>query len=259
MYRAEEVFQRVLTEAAIPEGRADMTINGKSAVITGAAGNLGTAVVRHFVRAGAQVAAICRDEDETARLAAAIEGSQPALVLTCDVTDEPQVQAMMRQVAEQLGGPHIVLNLVGGYDAGVPVVELELSSWEGMLDMNLKSAFLCSKHALTHMIPADYGRIVNISSKVAQDLPARSAAYAVAKAGVADLTRCLAQELKGSGVSVTAIMPSIIDTPATRAARPKADPTRWVTPEQLAEMLEMLSSEVAVHLNGAVVPAFGGV
>ncbi|NLJ35126.1 MAG: SDR family oxidoreductase [candidate division WS1 bacterium] len=236
-----------------------MSIAGKSTVITGAAGNLGTAVVRHFVEAGATVAAVCHDEAETGRLSDALGGAKPALILTCDVTGEGQVQEVMRQVAEQLGGPQILLNLVGGYDAGVSVAEMDLSRWDHMLNMNLKSVFLCCKHALTYMIPADYGRIVNISSKVAQNLPARAAAYAVAKAGVASLTRCLAQELKGTGVSVTAVMPSVIDTPATRAARPNADFTRWVKPEQLAETLEMLSSEAARHLNGTVAPVFGGV
>jgi NAD(P)-dependent dehydrogenase (short-subunit alcohol dehydrogenase family) len=166
---------------------------------------------------------------------------------------------MMQETHDQLGGPHILLNLVGGYAAGDTVTDTSEAIWEKMMALNLKSVFLCCKHALKYMIPEDYGRVVNVSSKVAVDLPAESAAYAVSKAGVISLTKCLAQELKGTGVSVAAIMPSIIDTPVTRSVRPDADFSKWVKPEDIAEVLVYLSSEQGRALNGAVVPIFGGV
>lgn len=164
----------------------------------------------------------------------------------------------MQEVHAQLGGPHILLNLVGGHAGGDTVMDTSEDTWEKMMTLNLKSAFLCCKHALRYMIPQDYGRIVNVSSKVAADLPAKAAAYAVAKGGVISLTRCLAQELKGSSVSVAAVMPSIIDTPVTRAVRPQADFVKWVKPEDIVSVLVYLTSEQGLALNGAVVPIFGG-
>jgi NAD(P)-dependent dehydrogenase (short-subunit alcohol dehydrogenase family) len=107
------------------------------------------------------------------------------------------------------------------------------------------------------MLEADFGRIVSISSKAADDLPARKAAYAVAKAGVLNFTACMADELADTGVACAAIMPSIIDTPVTREVRPNADPSKWVTPESIAEVIAWLLSEEAGAVNGSVLRLYG--
>jgi NAD(P)-dependent dehydrogenase (short-subunit alcohol dehydrogenase family) len=127
-----------------------------------------------------------------------------------------------------------------------------------MLAVNLKSAFLCSKHALRHMVPQDYGRIVSVSSKVAEDLPAKSAPYAVAKAGVLALTQCIAAEVKGTGVAATAIMPSVIDTPATRKLFPKAPFAKFIKPEQIADVLAWLAAQEAGAVNGSILRLYAG-
>jgi NAD(P)-dependent dehydrogenase (short-subunit alcohol dehydrogenase family) len=236
-----------------------MSLSGRVAVITGATGNLGSVVTKRFVAEGAQVLAVYYVEEELQALMGEPGERSRLLPVKADVTQESEVQASMERAHEELGGPHILLNLVGGYASGAPVHETDESTWDKMMTMNLKSAFLCCKHALRYMLPQEYGRIVNVSSKVALDLPADSCAYAVSKAGIVSLTRCLAQELKGTGVSVAAIMPSIIDTPVTRQARPKADHTKWVTPEQIADVLAYLASGPAEAINGAILPIFGAV
>ncbi|HCU37238.1 MAG TPA: hypothetical protein DGT21_17900 [Armatimonadetes bacterium] len=236
-----------------------MSVKDRVTIITGAAGTLGTVVTARFVAEGARVAAVCHREKEVEQLAEALGEAQPDLCLTCDVTDEAQVEAMVGRVADELGTPEILLNIVGGYAPPRPTVELDEAAWDRMLQMNVKSVFLCSKHALRHMIPADYGRIVNISSKIAIDLPGKSAAPVVAKAGVSAFTGSLAHELKGTGVAVSAVMPSVIDSPGMREAMPKASHEKWVKPEQIAETLLYLASEPAGAINGAIVPCFGGV
>jgi len=236
-----------------------MSVQDRVAVITGAAGNLGTVVTKRFVSEQAYVVVVYRDDTELEALLAQLPTEGDVLPLKYDVTVEGQVQRMMEETHEQLGGPHILLNLVGGYAGGDTVTDTSDATWEKMMALNLKSVFLCCKHALKYMIPEDYGRIVNISSKVGADMPAKAAAYAVSKAGVVSLTKCLAQELKGSNVSVTAVMPSIIDTPVTRSVRPDADFSKWVKPEEIAEVLVYLTSEQGRALNGAVMPIFGGV
>ena len=234
-----------------------MSLSDRTAIITGANGHLGQAVATAFAAAGARVALLGRDAAALQAVADALPAG--ALVVPCDVTDEASVQAAFARVNAELGGPHLLLNVVGGYAGGQKVPELDLATWQHMLSLNLTSAFLCCKHAVPYMQAADYGRIVNVSSKVALDLPAASAAYAVSKAALNAFTTCLAKELKGGPVSVAAVMPSVIDTPPNREAMPKADPAKWVTPAQLAEVLVLLCSETAGAMNGALVPVFGGV
>jgi len=234
-----------------------MSIAGKVTVITGATGNLGAAVTSRFLADGARAALVYQDEGKLQALLPQLPEAGQRLALKADVTDEVQVERLMGEVHERLGGPDILLNLVGGYTFGKKVVDLDLATWEHMMSLNLTSMFLCCRHALRHMLAQGYGRVVNVSSKAALDLPAGAAAYAVAKAGVTSFTTCLAHELKGSGASVAAIMPSIIDTPATRAAMPKADFSKWVKPEEIAQAMAYLASDEGGAMNGAIVPLFG--
>jgi NAD(P)-dependent dehydrogenase (short-subunit alcohol dehydrogenase family) len=236
-----------------------MSIQGKVAVITGAGGNLGSTVTKRFLQEGAQVALTYRDEGQLADFLTQLPPGANPLAIPCDVSADTDVQQMMEEVHNRLGGPHVLLNLVGGWAGGKTVAETEEADWDRMMTLNLKTAFLCAKHALAYMIPQDYGRIVSVSSKAALDLPAKSAAYAVSKAGVLSLAKCLAQEVKGTGVAAMAILPSVIDTPPNRAAMPKADFTKWVAPEQIAEVLVYLAGEAGAALNGALLPVFGGV
>lgn len=226
-----------------------MSVTGKTAIITGASGDLGTVVVAHFVAQGAQVVAVTHSAPTP------LPGV--ALSLAADLTVETQVEALLDQVHEQWGGPDILLNLAGGWQGGQRISELDLSVWDHMLALNLHTAFLCGKHALRHMLPAGYGRIVNVASKSAFDPGVGSAAYAVAKAGVVALTTCQARELRGTGVAAACVAPSTIDMPKNRAAMPKVDPAKFIRPEQIADTLLWLAGEAGGAANGAVVPLYG--
>jgi NAD(P)-dependent dehydrogenase (short-subunit alcohol dehydrogenase family) len=235
-----------------------MSLEDKVAVITGGTGNLGQAVTARFVEAGARVAVTYRSDAEWEALLAAVPPGADPLGLKADVTDEASVQSLMAETVSKLGGLHILLNLVGGYEADADVWDTPIETWDKMMAINLKSAFLCSKHALRHMLPGGFGRIVSVSSKVAEDLPVKSAPYAVAKAGVIALTRCIASEVKGTGVAAMAIMPSVIDTPVTRKNFPKAPFAKFVKPEQIADVLVWLSTQEAGAVNGSILRLYGG-
>lgn len=226
-----------------------MSISGKVAVITGASGDLGSVVVERFSHGGATVAAVTHSPTSV---------PDARLSLQADLSDEPQVERLMADVVAQLGRLDILLNLVGGWAGGQKIHELDLAVWQHMQTMNLTSAFLCSKHALKYMLPAGYGRIVNVAAKSAFDLGPGVAAYAVAKAGVVALTICLAHELKATGVSAACIAPSTMDMPKNRESMPKADPAKFIKPEQIAETLVWLASAEGGAANGVVVPLFGG-
>ncbi len=126
-----------------------------------------------------------------------------------------------------------------------------------MLTLNLKSAFLCCRAALPHMLARRSGRIINISSRTAVVPAARQAAYNAAKAGVIALTQTLAEEVKHSGVTVNCVLPSILDTDANRKAFPKADYEKWVKPADLARVLAFLASDAASQITGAAIPVYG--
>ncbi len=232
-----------------------MDLSGMTALVTGGAGNLGRVVSRMLIEAGAHVVA-CEHRAEPLEELSEQLGSDALTTIVCDVTDEDEVAAMMDRVHADLGGPDALLNLVGGF-ARASVVDTDLETWQRMLQLNLTSMFLCSKHALRHMLQAGSGRIVSVSSKAADDLPAGRAAYSVAKAGVLNLTACMAEEVAGTGVAVAAVMPSIIDTPVTRKTRPDADYSRWVRPEQIASVMAWLISDEAGAVNGSVLRLYG--
>jgi NAD(P)-dependent dehydrogenase (short-subunit alcohol dehydrogenase family) len=219
---------------------------------------LGRAVAGRFATEGARIAVVYRDRAELEALLSELPGEGSPLALKCDVTVESQVASTMDQVNDRLGGPDILLNLVGAYAGGAKLVDSEEALWDRMMTVNLKSVFLCAKHALRHMIPQDYGRIISISSKAAIDPMSRCGAYAVSKAGVINVTQCIAREVRGTGVAAMAVVPSTIDTPANRRDMPEADFSKWVPPEQIADVLVHLSSEGGGALNGAAVPVYGG-
>lgn len=234
-----------------------MSVSGKVTVITGATGGLGQAVTSAFLTAGSTVAVLYHSEDKLVQLQQSLP-SPVTLALRTDVGDEGQVAAAFAQVHEQLGGPQVLLNLVGGYAAGKKVHELDLKTWRDMLDLNLNSAFICTHCALGYMLEQGLGRIINVSSKVAVDLTVGSGAYGVSKAALLSFTTLLAHELKGTGVTANAVLPSVIDTPTARESMPKADFARWVTPQAIAETLLYLASDEAAAVNGAQLPLYGG-
>lgn len=226
----------------------------RTVLITGGSGALGKAVTRRFVEAGHRVAV-------TRRVAAEIEGlsdlTDRLTLVDADVTDEASVQSAVDKVSGRLGHIEVLTHLVGGWKGGEPVQEHSLETWDRMLGLNLRSAFLFCRAVLPAMQEGGWGRIVLVSARAAHSGRAGQAGYAVAKAGVAVLAETIAEENKGSDVTANVVAPSIIDTPANRDSMPGADPSVWVPPEDLAASVAFLASEEAGQLRGAWLPVFG--
>jgi NAD(P)-dependent dehydrogenase (short-subunit alcohol dehydrogenase family) len=157
------------------------------------------------------------------------------------------------EVIRSSGRLDALVNLVGGFATG-RLVETDVSLWQRMLNMNLTSAFLLSQAVLPFMLQRRHGRIVHVAARAALEPFAGAAAYIVSKAGLIGLIRTLAPELEGSGVTVNAVLPSTIDTPANRRAMPAADPSKWTRPDSIAQMLTFLASDAASQTNGALIP-----
>lgn len=221
-------------------------LEGRHVVITGGDGALGRSVVARFGAAGARC--------HLPVLGAAPATPEPGAVVTGSVnlTDEGAVAAYFGGLPPIWASVH----LAGGF-AAQAITDTTRADLDRQLELNLVTAFLCCREAVRTMRRSGGGRIVNVAARVVETPVGGMAAYSISKAGVAALTRALAVEVKGDGILVNAVLPSIIDTPANRAAMPAADPARWPRPEQLAEAILWLASPENQLTSGALVPVYG--
>jgi NAD(P)-dependent dehydrogenase (short-subunit alcohol dehydrogenase family) len=229
-----------------------MTLQDKTIAVTGAFGALGTAVVQALRREGANVAAI--DFAAAPREPASLAGAEPFGGV--DLADDGAAARTLAAIRERFGRLDGLVNIAGGF-RWETVADGKLESWDAMYRMNVRTTVAACQAALPHL--GDGGRIVNIGANGATKAAAGMGAYAASKAGVARLTEALAEELKERGITVNALLPSIIDTPANRADMPKADFGKWVRPAQLADAIVFLLSDRASAITGALIPVTGRV
>lgn len=234
-----------------------MNFENKVVIITGGTGALGYAVTTAFLQAGAKVLVTFTRETEFDALKSRV-GAHVATLrgIKTNVLDEASVQAMAQEAAEP-GRIDVLVNLVGGFLGGVPVVDMTLAQWDNIINLNLKSAFLCCKHVMPVMQQQRSGRIINIGSQGGLHGGDGISAYGAAKAGLINFTKSLAAEGKGFGISANAVVPGNLDTPANRQTMPDADFTKWVSPQALAQVILFLASEEANAITGAVIPVSG--
>ena len=227
------------------------------ALVTGGTGQLGRHVVNRLLREGVRVHVPVLNDREAEDARSHAETNVPAVTFHphTDLTDAAAVDAVYRAIVEREGrSPEILLNLAGGF-AGGPVEETAPETWDHLWKMNASTAFLCSRSAFPGMKAARWGRIVNVSAMPALDRgKATLSAYGAAKAAVLSLTHTLAREGVRHGITVNAILPSIIDTPSNRAAMPGADTSTWLPAERIAEVIAFLVSHEAGIVNGAAIP-----
>ncbi len=226
--------------------------NGKNVVVTGSTGGLGFEVVKYFLNSGARVFAVYRDEKKFKRVFKGLHKFENLFGVKADLTVEKDVKKIFKLVKKS-GGIDFLINCAGGYFEGKMIFELEEDEFDKMIDMNLRSAFLCSKWALRDMIPKRSGRIVNISALLALKPSPGRGAYVVSKAALIALTEVIAEEVKDFDITCNVILPSIIATQENIKAMPGADYTRWVDPGELAKFIGYLCSEEARGINGAVI------
>ena len=231
---------------------------GKVTLVAGGTGGLGRAVSLAFLEEGAGVTVTYRKQEEFDALkksagakAASLEG------FSVDVTDEAAVSQLIDGIVTRRGRLDALVNTVGGYTGGVKLWELETRVFDQMLALNLRSGYALSRAAVRVMLKRGSGSIVNVAAKAAFDHAAGASAYAASKAAAVAMMDSLAADLKGTGVRVNSILPSIMDTQANRNAMPKADFTKWPKPEDIARVIVFLCSDAAKVVHGAAVPVYG--
>ena len=225
------------------------------AIVTGGTGALGTAVTEAFLKKGYQVAVPYTSERNIEPFERQLGTLKAEVTLIrANLTVEAEVQNLVQAVLDKFGQIDILANTVGGFVGGIPVAEMEEERWDFMMNLNLKSIFLCCKAVLPHMIERKYGKIVNTSARAGLSGVAGLGAYSVSKSGVRILTESIAEEVKNLGINVNSLLVGLIDTPANRKAMPDEDHSRWVSPEDIAKVILFLTSDDAAIINGAAIP-----
>jgi NAD(P)-dependent dehydrogenase (short-subunit alcohol dehydrogenase family) len=232
--------------------------SSRVALITGGTGGLGRAVSHAFLQEDAKVIVTYRDQkefDDLKRIAGAAASSLQGHRI--DVTDDVAVGQFIQRLVADYGRLDVVVNTVGAYAGGVKLWELDPKVFDLMLALNLRSGFTIARAVVPVMLKQKRGAIVNIASKAAVDHAGGAAAYVASKAAAVAMIDSLAADLKGTGVRVNSVLPSIIDTEINRKAMPKADFTQWPKPEDIARVILFLCSDDANLIHGAAVPVYG--
>jgi NAD(P)-dependent dehydrogenase (short-subunit alcohol dehydrogenase family) len=237
-------------------------MEGRAVVVTGGTGNLGETVVRRYLEAGAHVAVPVRDavKGDALRAAAAAvappEGASRLLVLDADPADRAAMDRAVEDVMTRWGRLDALANLAGGYDRGAP---WDLEAIERSWAANVRTAVVATAACLRPMRARAYGRIVSVGSFGANRGGKDSAGYAMSKTALVRWTESLAAALKDEGITANVVQPSTIDHPVNRAQMPKADPSKWVSPDELASVILFLTSREASAITGAAIPVVGRV
>jgi NAD(P)-dependent dehydrogenase (short-subunit alcohol dehydrogenase family) len=229
---------------------SSLTVNlsGKVVALTGASGALGRAAAIGLTKFGATVAHLDHGK----------AGDAPLHFGGADLADERSAAEIFAKLVAQTGRLDALINVAGGF-AFQKFEGGSVEHWDAMYRQNLRTAVVCCQAAMPHLLKNGAGRIVNIGAQGADKAGAGMGAYAASKAGVAKLTESLAAEFKHRGLTVNAILPSIMDTERNRADMPKADFSHWVPVEAVADLMAFLLSDAAASINGALIPITGRV
>ena len=220
-------------------------------LITGAKGGLGGIVTEAFLAAGDTVVG-------TSRSIQATDFANPRFVaMASDLTDAASARELVGCIAQGFQQVVTLVHVMGGFSGGKPIAETDDATWNRMMDLNVRSAFNIFRAVIPRMRAAGRGRIVAIASRAAAEPAANIAAYGASKAALLSLVRSAALENKDVGITVNAILPGTMNTEANRKSDPTADFSRWVPPENVADLVVFLTSDAAAHITGAAIPVYG--
>ena len=226
-----------------------------TAIVTGAAGNLGAAVAAAFAAAGANLVLVDHRREHLEKTFGS--ENEAKVFAQVDLLDQAQVDAAAADAVRRFGRIDAVCNIAGGFHMGEAVHETADRDWNFMFDVNARTLLHVARAVVPHMLAAGGGRIVNVGAFAAQKGGARMGAYAASKSTVIRLTESMAAELRERNINVNCVLPTIIDTPQNRASMPDVDPARWVAPADLAQVILFLASPAARAIHGAAIPVTG--
>lgn len=233
---------------------ADLT--GKVVMITGARGNLGSTAARAFAAQGAKLVLVDRNPGDCDALAKTLEVESHCDA--GDLGDPDAIDGIVARASERFGGIDVLIHTVGGYEAGKPVHESGLDVLEKMMALNVRPVYVTAGRVAAHMVKRGQGgKIVVILAKAALKGQKNAGAYTASKAAALRIVESMSLELRDQNINVNGVLPSIIDTPRNREDMPNADFGKWVTAEQIADVLVHLASDAASAIHGASIEVYG--
>jgi len=236
----------------------DYDFEGKVVLITGGTGALGRDVSLSFLKSNA-VAAITHVSDRDLPQLESTLGSlmNKVMLIKTDIGDEAQVEKTVSDILKKHGRIDVLINVVGGYLGGKKVTEMTEKEWDSMMNLNLKTAFLISKHVVGQMVKQGSGKVVHVAARLGLKGVAGNSAYCASKSGLIRLVESLSDEVKDKNINVNCILPSIIDTGANRKEMPGADFSKWVKPSEVAQAALFLASDDSKSIHGTAMPVYG--
>jgi NAD(P)-dependent dehydrogenase (short-subunit alcohol dehydrogenase family) len=223
------------------------------ALVTGGSGALGQAITHRFLADGAVVCVPWVVEHERQRLEASVHAPARARLMLehCNVGDDAAMAGLVARTVERHGRIDVLVTAVGGFAMG-GLVETDRATWEAQIGLNLTTTYVAAHAVVPGMLAAGSGRVVAVASRAVVPPSGGFIAYTVAKAGVIAFVQALAQETRGRGVTVNAVLPSTMDTPGNRAAMPDVDPTTWTPVTAVADAIAYLAAESTAHVTGTL-------
>jgi NAD(P)-dependent dehydrogenase (short-subunit alcohol dehydrogenase family) len=220
-------------------------------LVTGANGGLGAHVTQRFLSSGAQVIGTAR------HITADAFGLPNFTAMPADLGQSSEADRLVAAVIARFQRIDVLVHVAGGFAYGGPIHETTDAIWEQMLNLNLRAAMRMVRAVIPHMREAKRGRIIAVGSRAGVEPAANIAAYAASKAALVSMMKTAALENKGLGITANVILPGTIDTEANRKEDPKADRSKWVSPDRLAALAFYLASEDAAEITGAAIPVYG--
>jgi len=237
-----------------------MKLKNQNVLITGATGGLGQKVVEVFIEEGAQVFALARSGEKLEGLKSSMPNASGRLqIYAADMTKPEEMERAISYFTQNSQSIDALINIAGGFKGGRIIAETDISEWDQMMEINLRSAFIVSKLVMKEMIKQKKGKIVTVAAMAALDPKPKRAAYLIAKAGVIALTQALAAEGRLYNIQANTIAPGIILTEANIHSMPDADQSQWVTPEQIAQTMVFLCTAAADSITGTIIKMPGGI
>ncbi len=228
--------------------------SNKVVLITGGTGAFGRTLVKRFLYSGARTIASYRNESEADKL----KSVNPQVeIIKLDISSEKEILKMVPKLIAKFSKIDVLVNTVGGYLGGKNITELKEGDWESMMNLNLKSAYLISKHVIPVMKSAKGGKIIHVSSRTGLKSGGYDSAYAASKAALIRFVDSISQEFREDQININCILPTTIDTESNRRAMPNADFSKWLSPEDLANVVLFLCSSESKVINGAAIPTYG--
>jgi NAD(P)-dependent dehydrogenase (short-subunit alcohol dehydrogenase family) len=230
----------------------------KVAVVTGAAGALGSAVSQAFLEAGARVVYVDQAGERMEQILSEAAGDPTRrLGIEANLIAAEEAERMASQVIERFGQVDVLVNTVGGFRAGTPLHDTPKETWDFMIDLNARTVYNTCKAVIPFMLERETGAIVSVAARPGLAGKENMAAYSVSKSAVIRMTESMAAELLEAGIRVNCVIPGTIDTLANREDGPDADFSKWVKPVSLAKVILFLAHEMARDVTGVALPVYG--